>query len=73
MMALAMLPPPMKAMDSEGVAGDIKEVIKIAASGVAQNGKNKGRTTEGTHHSAIKRSRAGPQALGFWKIFAKAC
>jgi hypothetical protein len=64
MMALAMLPPPMKAMDSEGVAGDIKEeVIKIAASGVAQNGKNKGRTNEGTHHSAAKRSRAGPQAL----------
>ena len=64
MMALAMLPPPMKAMDSEGVAGDIKEVIKIATSEVAKNGKNKGRTNEGTHHSAAKRSRAGPQALG---------
>jgi hypothetical protein len=37
-----MLPPPMKARDSEGVAEDIKEeVIKIAASGVAQNGKIK--------------------------------
>jgi hypothetical protein len=65
MMALAMLPPPMKAMDSEGVAGDnTEEVIKIAASGVAQNGKNTGRTTEGTHYIDTKRSRADPQALG---------
>jgi hypothetical protein len=73
MMALAMLPPPMKAMDSEGVAGGIKEVIKIAASGSAKNRKNQGLTTEDTNHIAIKRSRAGPQALGFLKIFAKAC